>query len=85
LVNAEFPYLTTFILYDIHIDYGEQLLCRIHQRLIELQIHCEPLSTIVTQHQEEARNSCSKIELIRFVDSSPEPTDPLLNFFPNLH
>ncbi|CAF1467634.1 unnamed protein product [Rotaria sordida] len=82
----EFPHLATLILYDIHIDYAEQLLCRTRLPcLVELLIHYEPLSTIVTQYQEEARNNCSKIELIRFVDSSTNPTDTLLNFFPNLH
>jgi hypothetical protein len=83
---VEFSYVTTLILYDIHLDYAKQLLCRTHlPRLVELQIHCEPLTTIVTQHPEEARNNCSKIEFIRFVDSPPEPKDYLLSFFPNLH
>ncbi len=82
----EFPHLTTLILDDIHMDYAEQFLCRTHLPcLVELLIHYEPLSTIVTQHQEEARNNCSKIELIRIAESSDRSTAPLLDFFPNLH
>ncbi|CAF3201995.1 unnamed protein product [Rotaria sp. Silwood2] len=82
----EFPHLATLILDDIHMDYTKQFLCRTHLPcLVELLIHYEPLSTIIAQHPEEARNNCSKIEFLYFVDVSTDPTDPLLNFFPTLH
>ena len=82
----EFPYLTTLILHDIHTDYAEQFLCRTHLPcIIELLIRYEPLSSVVTQHPEESKNNCSKVQFILCVDVSIEPTDPLLNFFPNLH
>jgi hypothetical protein len=79
----EFPHLTTLILYDIHIDYAEQFLCRTHLPcLVELFIHYEQLSTIIAQHPEDAKNNCFKVEFLRFVDVSINPTDPLLNLFP---
>jgi len=79
----EFPHVATLLLYDIHIDYAEQLLCRTHLPcLVELLIHYEPLSTIVTQHQEEARQNCSKIELIRILESPGDADlEYVLNFF----
>ncbi|CAF2171608.1 unnamed protein product [Rotaria magnacalcarata] len=55
----KFPHLTTLILYDKHINYAEQFLCRTHLPcLVELLIHYEPLSTIIAQHPEEAKNNC---------------------------
>ncbi|CAF3926477.1 unnamed protein product [Rotaria sp. Silwood1] len=82
----EFPHLATLILDDIHMDYAEQFLCRTHLPcLVELLIHYEQLSTIIVQHPEEARNNCSKIEFLYFVDVSTDPTDSLLHFFPNLY
>ncbi|CAF4407803.1 unnamed protein product [Rotaria magnacalcarata] len=83
----KFPHLTTLILYDIHINYAEQFLCRTHLPcLVELLIHYEPLSTIIAQHPEEAKTNCLKIEFLHFVDDvSTDPTDPLLDFFPSVH
>jgi hypothetical protein len=82
----EFPHLVTLILYDIHIDYAEQLLCRIHlPRLVELLIHYDPLLTIVNEHEEEAKANCSKIELVRIIEAAGRSKDDLLHLFPNLH
>jgi hypothetical protein len=82
----EFPHLITLILYNIHFDYAEQMFYRTHlPRLVELFIHYEPLSVIVTQNQQQARDNCSKVELIRVAESSDRSITHLLDFFPNLH
>ncbi|CAF4263237.1 unnamed protein product [Adineta steineri] len=80
-----FTNLITLILPDIHINYAEQLLYRTHlPHLVELLIHYEPLLAIVTENQQQARVNCSKIELIRILES-PDDIDLeyILNFFPN--
>ncbi|CAF0823531.1 unnamed protein product [Adineta steineri] len=83
----EFTQLVTLILSDIHIDYAEQLLYRTHlPHLVELFIHYEPLLAIITEDQQQARVNCSKIELIRILESPDDDDDALkyiLNFFPN--
>ncbi|UJR11797.1 hypothetical protein I4U23_015977 [Adineta vaga] len=83
--SIEFTNLITLILCNIHRDYAEQLFCRSRvPHLVELLIHYEPLLAIVTDDQQQARINCSKIELIRIVES-PDETEDLLNFFPNLY
>ena len=64
--NIDFPHLAVLILYDIHIDYAEQLICQINlPSLIELAIDKDILFTIISQNQQQARDNCSRVEILR--------------------
>jgi len=50
--SIHFPHLAVLILYDIHMDYVEQFLCRTHlPSLIELAINKDIFFTIISQNQ----------------------------------
>ncbi|CAF4169428.1 unnamed protein product [Rotaria magnacalcarata] len=54
------------ILYYIHIDYVKQLICQINLlSLIEFGIKKDILFTIISQNQQQARDNCSKVEILR--------------------
>jgi hypothetical protein len=58
------------------------MLCRTHlPRLVELFIHYESLSVIVTQNEQQARDNCSNVELIRVAESLDRSINHLLDFF----
>jgi hypothetical protein len=65
----EFSHLSTLILHKIHMDYGEQLLCRARlPYLVKLVVCNDVLSTIIEQDNQQARNSCSKVETLFIVE-----------------
>ncbi|CAF1056031.1 unnamed protein product [Rotaria sordida] len=80
--NLEFTHLTTLILFDIHVDYAEQFLCRTHLPcLIELAIHKDILLAIIAQDQQQARDNCSRVETLRTSEPIYDSVYALLNFF----
>jgi len=81
--NLEFPHLSALILFEIHIDYAEQFLCRTHLPcLVELAIHKDILLTIIAQDQQQARDNCSKVENLLTSKKAYNSIDAILNFFP---
>ncbi|CAF3885979.1 unnamed protein product [Rotaria sp. Silwood1] len=82
----EFSHLSTLILHCIHMDYGEQLLCRTHlPHLVELVIRNNVLLTIIDQDNQQARNNCLNVERLFIVEPWIEPTSVHLKFFPKLY
>jgi hypothetical protein len=82
-MNLEFAHLSTLILFDIHMDYAEQFLCRSHVPcLIELAIHKDILLAIIAQDQQQARDNCSKVENLLTSKKCYDSVDVLRNFFP---
>ncbi|CAF2895674.1 unnamed protein product [Rotaria sp. Silwood2] len=81
--NLEFINLTTLILFDIHLDYAEQLLCRTHLPcLVELAIDNDILLEIMTRDQQQAKDNCSRVETLRTWKPFYHSVDVLENFFP---
>ncbi|CAF3704826.1 unnamed protein product [Rotaria socialis] len=81
--NLEFTHLTTLILFDIHLDYAEQLLCRSHlPSLIELAIDSNILLKIIAQDQQQAKGNCSRIGTLLTSHPFYHSIDTLRNFFP---
>ncbi|CAF1181307.1 unnamed protein product [Rotaria sordida] len=81
--NLEFTHLTTLILFDIHLNYAEQLLCRSHlPSLIELAIDNNILLKIIAQDQQQAKDNCSRVGTVRTLDPFYHSIDTLRNFFP---
>jgi hypothetical protein len=81
--NLEFTNLTTLILFDIHLDYAEQLLCRTHLPcLVELAIDNDILLEIIAQDQQQAKDNCSRVETLRTWAPFYHSVDVLGNFFP---
>jgi hypothetical protein len=79
----EFTHLTTLILFDIHFDYAEQLLCRSHlPSLVELAINNNILLNIIAQDQQQAKDNCSRVGTLRTSDPFYHSIDTLTNFFP---
>jgi hypothetical protein len=61
--NLKFTHLDTLILFDIHMDYAEQLLCRTYLPCLnELAIRNDILLTIITQDQHQTIDNCSRVE-----------------------
>ena len=82
----EFHHLNVVNLHNIHVDYGEQILCQSSlPSLIELVIHNNVLSTIIDKNNQQARNNCSKVETLRIVEPWIEATNIHLEFFPCLY
>jgi hypothetical protein len=82
----EFLHLSTLILHKIHMNYGEQLLCRAHlPHLVELIIHNDVLLTIINQDNQQAKDNCSKVERLFIVEPWIEPTNAHLKFFPKFN
>jgi hypothetical protein len=81
--NLEFAHLATLILIDIHMDYAEQFLCRTRLAcLIELAIDNDMLLAIITQNQQQARDNCSRVEMLRTPKRFNDSIDVVRNFFP---
>ncbi|CAF1300487.1 unnamed protein product [Rotaria magnacalcarata] len=81
--NLEFTHLTTLILFDIHLDYAKQLLCRTHLPcLVELAIDNDILLTIIAQDQRQAKDNCSRVETLRTSNPFYHSLDALRSFFP---
>ena len=79
----EFSHVSTLILHKIHMDYGEQLLCRARlPQLVELLIRNDVLLTIISQDNQQARDNCSKVERLFIVEPWIAPTSVHLKFFP---
>jgi len=82
----EFSHLSTLILHQIHMDYGEQLLCRARlPHLVELVICNDVLSTIIDQDNQQARDNCSNVETLFIVQPEIELTSVHLQSFPKFH
>jgi hypothetical protein len=84
--SIELSHLSTLILHKIHMDYGEQLLCRSHlPYLVELVIRNDVLLTIIDQDNQQAKNNCSNVETLFIVEPWIELTSVHLKFFPKLY
>ncbi|CAF3510885.1 unnamed protein product, partial [Rotaria sp. Silwood2] len=78
-----FARLATLILYNVHMNYAEQLLCRARLPcLIELAIRNDLLLAMVAGDNQQARYNCSKVETLRTSELPSDPTDSIQNFFP---
>ena len=82
--KIEFPRLMTLLLYDIHVNYAEEMLCRCRLPCFaELVIRIEPLLIVISQDQGQARENCSHVELLRTPRCDTEDTSAALQtFFP---
>ena len=81
--KIEFPRLRTLLLYDIHVNYAEEMLCRCRlPYLAELVIRSEPLLTVINQDHEQARDNCSHVELLRTPTADIEESSAVRTFFP---
>jgi len=81
--NIDFAQLAVLILYDIHMDYAEQFLYKIHLPYqIELAINKDILLTIITQKRQQAGDNCSKVARLLTSESSYELINTIRNFFP---
>jgi hypothetical protein len=81
--NLKFPHLSTLILFDIHINYAEQLLCRTYLPCLnELAIDNDILLAIIDQDQHQTRDNCSRVE--RLLTSKPlyNSLNIIQNYFP---
>jgi hypothetical protein len=84
--NIDFHHLAVLILYDIHLDYAEQFLSQIHlPSLIELYTDKEILFKIIAQNQQQARDNCSRVGIIRTSTPSYQSIDTIQNFFPRAY
>lgn len=82
-LNINFPHLVVLLLYDIHLDYAQQFLCRIHlPSLNELAIDKDILFTIITQNDEQARQNCSKVARIHTSKPLNQSINFIRDFFP---
>ncbi|CAF1116750.1 unnamed protein product [Rotaria sordida] len=71
--NLKFSHLTTLILFDIHMNYAEQLLSRTYlPSLNELAIRNDILLAIINQNQHQTRDNCSRVERL-------QTSEPLYN------
>lgn len=80
--NLQFPHLTTLILFDIHINYAEELLTRTSLPCLkELAIDNDILLAFVAQDEDQARENCSRVE--RLLTSEPfyHPLNIIKNYF----
>ena len=81
--NHKFPHLTTLILFDIHINYAEQLLTRTClPSLNELAIDNDILLAVVAQDQHQARDNCSRVERLLTSEPFNHPLNIIQNYFP---
>jgi hypothetical protein len=81
--NLEFTHLATLILFDIHLDYAKQLLCRTDLPcLVEFAIDNDILLTIIAQDQQQAKDNCFRVETLRTSKPLYHSVDALRNFFP---
>jgi len=81
--NLKFPHLATLILFDIHINYAEQLLSQTYLPCLnELAIDNDILLAIIDQDQHQTRDNCSRVE--RLLTSKPlyNSLNPIRNYFP---
>jgi hypothetical protein len=64
-------------------DYAEQFLCQTRlPSLIELAIDNDMLLAIIAQHQQQARDNCSRVEMLRTPEPFNDAIDADRNFFP---
>ncbi|CAF1300919.1 unnamed protein product [Adineta steineri] len=81
--NIDFTHLAVLILYDIHINYAEQIFYQSHlPALIELAIDKDILLTIMDQNQQQAKDNCSRVNRLLTSKPSYESRDAIRNFFP---
>ncbi|CAF1415693.1 unnamed protein product [Rotaria sp. Silwood1] len=81
--NLKFTHLTTLILFDIHMDYAEQLLCRTCLPCLnELAIRNDILLAIIAQNQHQTIDNCSRVEQLRTSEPLYDSLNVLRNYFP---
>ncbi|CAF0857533.1 unnamed protein product [Rotaria sordida] len=82
--KVRYTHLATLILFKIHIDYVEQLLCQTDLPCLnELPIDNDILLTIITRAQQHTRHNCSRVERLRTSQPFYGSIDALRNFFPS--
>jgi hypothetical protein len=64
--NLKFLHLTTLTLFDIHMNYAEQLLSRTYLPCLnELAIRNDILLAIIDRNQDQTRSNCSRVTRLR--------------------
>ncbi|CAF0832052.1 unnamed protein product [Rotaria sp. Silwood1] len=82
--NLKFTHLTTLILFDIHINYAEQLLSRIYLPCLnELAINKDILLAIIAQDQHQTKDNCSRVERLRTSKPLSDSLNAIRNYFPS--
>lgn len=81
--NLIFPHLVTLILFNIHINYAEQLVSRTSLPCLkELAIDNDILLTIIDQDQHQTRDNCSRVERLRTSKPLDNSINIIQNYFP---
>ncbi|CAF2390754.1 unnamed protein product [Rotaria sp. Silwood2] len=81
--NLKFIHLATLILFDIHMNYAEQFLCRTYLPCLnELAIHTDALFAIIAQDQHQTRDNCSRVERLRTSKPLYNSINAIQNYFP---
>ncbi|CAF1155641.1 unnamed protein product [Rotaria sordida] len=82
--NLKFSHLTTLILFDIHMNYVEQLLSRTYlPSLNELAICNDILLAIINQNQHQTRDNCSRVERLQTSEPLYNSVNVVQNYFPS--
>ncbi|CAF1060378.1 unnamed protein product [Rotaria sordida] len=82
--NLKFSHLTTLILFDIHMNYAEQLLSRTYlPSLNELAIRNDILLPIINQNQHQTRDNCSRVERLQTSEPLYNSVNVVQNYFPS--
>ncbi|CAF1352895.1 unnamed protein product [Rotaria sordida] len=82
--NLKFTHLTTLILFDIHINYAEQLLCRTYLPCLnELVINKDILLAIIAQDQHQTRDNFSRVERLQTSKPLYDSLNVIRNYFPS--
>ncbi|CAF1371745.1 unnamed protein product [Rotaria sordida] len=82
--NLKFTHLTTLILFDIHINYAEQLLCRTYLPCLnELAINKDILLAIIAQDQHQTRDNFSRVERLQTSKPLYDSLNVIRNYFPS--
>ncbi|CAF2390737.1 unnamed protein product [Rotaria sp. Silwood2] len=82
--NLKFTHLATLILFDIHINYAEQLLCRTYLPCLnELAIDKDILLAIIAQDQRQTKDNCSRVERLRTSEPLYDSLNAIRNYFPS--
>jgi hypothetical protein len=84
--KIDFGHLDVLILIDVHMDYAEYFLGQIHLSSIKkLMIDKYILLTIIAQNQQQARENCARVRILKTTKPSYESIDTIRNFFPQAY
>ena len=82
--NLKFLHLTTLVLFDIHMNYAEQLLSRTYLPCLnELAIRNDILLAIINGNQYQTRSNCSRVKRLRTPEPLYNSVNVVQNYFPS--